>query len=124
MLPSLGDKMREVKVKKEELLEILKENRDKHRKVFNEAMTGYRAEAIKQLDINIQKAKTGGKVITFIRLEEPTDQTDDYERAIGMLEMCVDDEINVSSQEYQQYVLDKWNWSDQFNLTNSTYLMK
>lgn len=42
--------MNSIKVNKVELLTALRENREKHRTIFLEAMTGYRAQAIAELD--------------------------------------------------------------------------
>ena len=113
--------MREIKVNKAELLKKLRENRNEHRAIFEEALEGYRAEAIRLLDKALADAKKGRKIITYIHLQEPVDQTKDYDRAIGMLEMCVDNEITVTSQEYAQYVMDDWSWKEQFLATNTFY---
>jgi len=115
--------MREIKVKVENLLEILKGNRQAHRAIFVEALEGYRKEAIELLEKAVADAKAGKKVNTFIALEEPIDQTKDYDRAIGMLEMCVDEEITINDREYSQYVMDDWSWKGQFMATNTKYLL-
>ena len=53
--------MKEVTVNKEELLEKLRANRDKHRAVFLEARKGYRNAVIRELDCMLQEARDGQK---------------------------------------------------------------
>ena len=64
-----------VKVKKDELLEILKKNRDAHRAIFEETRKGYRIEAIRLLDKALKDAREGRKITTYIKLNAPIDQT-------------------------------------------------
>ena len=113
--------MDKVTVKRDELLEKLKENKVKHRQIFEKALEGYRLTAIELLDKALEDAKAGRTITTSVYLEEPVDQTKDYDRAIGMLEMSVDDEVTITSQEYAQYVMDDWSWKRQFLTTNMGY---
>ena len=113
--------MTNVTVKKSELLTKVRENRDRHREIFEKAQEGYRNEVIKQLDRALKDAKEGRKITTYIQLTAPVDQTKDYDRAISMLEMSVDDEIKLSEKDYADLVLDDWAWKGQFVLTNSRY---
>ena len=113
--------MKEVNVNVAELLEKLKENRTKHRGIFKDAQKGYRAEAIKQLDIALADAKAGKSINTEIYLEKPVDQTKDYDKAILMLEMHSEDYIDVSASDFSNYVMDDWSWKRNFIATNSMY---
>ena len=113
--------MNPIKVKKQKLLEILKENLSRHKKIFLDAMKGYRKKVIELLDAHIAEAKGGGKIFTTIHLREPVDQTEDYERVIGMLEMAEETLIELSEGDYARYVLDTWDWSGNFYTTNSAY---
>jgi hypothetical protein len=58
----------------------------------------------------------------YISLPMPEDHTDDYERAIKMLDLDVREDIELTEQEFAQYVLDDWGWKDQWTTTNSAYL--
>ena len=113
--------MKAISVKKEKLLKILKENLTRHNRIFLDAMNGYRKKAIELLDASIEQAKSGGKINTYIRLDEPVDQSQDYERVIGMLQMAEDALVDLSEGDYARYVLDVWDWSDNFHSTNSSY---
>lgn len=114
--------MDSVKVSRDELLSTLKKNRENHRKIFEEALEGYREEAIKELAEAINDAKAGKKIRRSLSLVEPMDQTKDYDRVIRMLEMSKDTIIEISEIDFAQYVLDDWRWKDQFTASNSRYL--
>lgn len=113
--------MDEVRVNTAELVEILKKNREKHRAIFEEAIEGYRKRVIEHLDYALECAKSGKKIITHLVLVRPTDHTLDYDHAIGMLEMSVDDSVVIDYREYRQYVCDEWTWSSQFSSSSSSY---
>ncbi len=39
-----------------------------------------------------------------------------------MLEMSIDDEITLDFHEYEQYVLNNWHWSGNFNISKASYM--
>ena len=110
-----------VKVDKGELLFILKENRVAHKATVTEAFISYRKLAIEELDKMIAEAKAGKKIRRALELIEPMDMTDAYDTAIMMLEMSVDTTVELDTHEFQQYVQDKWQWSNQFSVSNMMY---
>lgn len=113
--------MRTVTVNRDELLDRVRENRDKHRSVFEAAMDGYRKAAIEELDRAISDARSGRKIMRHLSLIEPVDKTKDYDRVIDMLEMSTDEEITLEQNEFACYVRDEWAWRDQFLAANSSY---
>lgn len=113
--------MENVKVKKTETLEILKANRAAHKKIFLEALEGYHKQAIEILEKHIENIKKGRVGTVNVSLPTPMDCTKDYDRAIKMLEMSVDDQIILDETSFSQYVMDDWNWKRQFLTSNSTY---
>lgn len=113
--------MEQITVKKIELLKAVKDNRDQHKKVFEEALIGYQAAVIEHLEKQLERARQGVRVETRVALYQPVDQTKDYDRVIRALEMSTEDEIDLSEREFAQYVMDDWSWSDQFWASNSVY---
>lgn len=111
-----------VRIKRDELLAVLKENRAAHRSMFEKATEGYRRRAIEELDRSLQDAKAGKKIRRAITLVEPMDQTRDYDRAIRMLEMTVDEIVTIGDKEFQNYVMDDWSWKEAVMTSNSAYL--
>lgn len=113
--------MNAIKVRKADLLTKLYANRDAHKATFTEAMEGYREKVEKWLEERLSAAKKGRIPDMIFNLPHPIDQTKDYNRAIAMLEMSVDDEIELEEHDFQCYVQDEWAWSRQTSMTNSMY---
>ena len=113
--------MRTVTVNKAKLIETVKENREAHRDIFLEAQKGYRKQAIELLDESLRCARNGKKFKMMFSLPAPVDQTEEYDKALKMLEWSVDDNIELGEQAFRQYVLDDWSWSMAFSTTNSRY---
>lgn len=114
--------MREVKIKKIELLEKVKTNRRAHEAEYVAALKGYRQEATDQLRCALFDAENGGPVKLRFDLDAPISQVKEYDRVIAMLEMSTEDVIVLSSHEFQQYVLDDWSWKELASSTNARYL--
>lgn len=116
--------MKSAKIQKSKLLEVIRKNRDEHKSIFEEALIGYRKEAIRLLDERLNDARDGRKIDLYFHLVQPMDQTKDYDRVIMMLEMTEDEIIELTSTEFSNYVQDDWSWKDQFITSNSTYSAK
>lgn len=114
--------MDKVTVNKNELLATLRENRDKHVETYERAAAGYRERAIRLLNERLELAKSEKNFDLHFNLQEPTDHTDEYNQAIKMLEMSVEDHVVITDYEFRQFVMDKWNWKDTFVTTTSMYI--
>lgn len=114
--------MKTVKVRREELLEKLKENRTNHRAVFERAIVVFKKKVVEELEDHLERAKKGERVPRHSQLTQPMDQTREYDQAIAMLEMSVDDEISITSSEFRCFVLDMWSWKGQFATSNRNYI--
>jgi len=110
-----------IKVEKANLLETLKTNRDAHRAVVEEAWEGYKNESIRQLEAQLARAKKGDRKQIFVSLTMPQDHTDDYDRAIAMLELDVEPYVMLDEHDFTSYVQDDWGWKQQWTQTNSAY---
>lgn len=116
--------MHAVKVNRIELLGIVRGNLEKHTKEFNESVEDYKAAAIKLAEANMELAKSGDlDKIAKIRAvpQRPTSYAQNYNRAIRMLELSVDDVIEVEEDVFNQLVLDEWMWKQAFIASNSLY---
>lgn len=102
--------MNTVKVKKEELLKALQENREAHRGIFEEAQKNYRERLIEELDRRLEDARNGKSIDLYFNFPEPEDHTKDYDRVIKMLEMSIEDELELSQVDFTRYVMDDWEW--------------
>jgi hypothetical protein len=113
--------MEEVKVKVSYLIGILTENRHEHKKAFELAYSGFRNKVIIAMEENLEKAKSGGEVITRIDSNPPIDHTEDYDVALDMLRIHMESEITITQEEYKNLILDKWHWSSSFRSSSSSY---
>ena len=113
--------MRTVKVKRDDLLKRIEENRAQHKSVVEEALVNYRIAVIKELDAMLDEAKKGKKIRRQVRLVEPQDHTADYDRVIDMLTMSTEDVIELDGQSFARYVRDEWEWFGQFADSSRSY---
>ncbi len=116
--------MRKVTVKQEELLEILRENRKTHKADYEDAYKGYLDSCKEKLQELIEGFESGD--IETVQWTEfpPQSQVKDYDRVIRMLELSVDDEIELSADEFANYVQDDWHWKDNWAVANAAYIGK
>jgi len=110
-----------IKVSKTSLLGIIKKNRDNHRAIYEEAFEGYRGECIRILEQNLDNLKSGKRVVVSFFEQAPQDHTKDYDLAIRMLEMSVDNEVELDQREFMNYVDDNWAWKQQWVGSNAKY---
>lgn len=116
--------MRSVKMKRDELLGIVKENKIKHISEYEEAVNDYKALAVKITKENAKLANTGDlNKIKDIRgvPSAPRSYETDYNRAARMLELSVEDVIELEDDVFNQLVLDEWSWKQAFSTSNSSY---
>lgn len=116
--------MKTVKVNRAHLQSKVVQNRENHARTYQRAMSVYREEAIAELKKHLSRAEAGGKIENCLGLQQPLHYLGEYDRVIAMLDMSVDDEIELTSQEFSQYVLDKWSWQELFSATTAGYAAK
>lgn len=113
--------MRTVTVDRDEFVATVQTNRDNHRSVFEAALKGYRRRWIRELERRLVDVHEGRQIDQYFRLPEPEDHTDDYDRVLTMARMSVDDVIELTEDEFGQYVMDQWHWKNEFTNTTTMY---
>jgi hypothetical protein len=116
--------MRSVKIDKKKLLAIVRENKQKHILEYNESVKDFKELAIRIATTNLEIANTGelDKISRIKTIpQSPTSHEKEYERAIRMLELSVEKEIEVEEDIFNQLVLDEWAWKHQFVASASLY---
>jgi hypothetical protein len=101
-------------VKKDELVAIVKDNRDNHRTLFEEALEAYRKRAQTELDKYVARLSKGDPVKVSVHMFPPEDHTDDYERALRMLDLDTRSEIELDEEDSAQFLMDDWGWTNSF----------
>lgn len=61
-------------------------------------------------------------VDTNLNLIYPEDHSQDYERAIRMMEASVFDQVQLTVDEFDAYVLNNWEWKKNFLAANTLYV--
>lgn len=110
-----------VRMSKEMLLERITKNRDEHRKIFEEAMEGWKRSVIEALEKAHQEALEGRAYRIQFHIERPVDHSDDYDSVIELLEASLDEEFELTYQEFNNFVLDKWGWQHAFLTSAASY---
>ena len=116
--------MNSIKMKRIELLDIVRANLGTHITEFNESVEDYQRLVLQSTTANLKLAKTAS-LDEFKKIKSlpsaPTSYEDSYKRAIRMLELSVEDIIEVEEDVFNQLVLDEWQWKRAFTVSNATY---
>lgn len=111
-----------VRVSKEFLLEKLKHNKVEHEKAYQEIVEARQLKLIKDLKECLKKAKKEREYVPNIYAPMPENHVKDYDRAIGILTASLDDEFEITSSEYDQYVNDDWKWKTGWLTISGSYI--
>lgn len=114
---------RTIKVKTKDVISALKENKQKHIEEYKKAKEAYRLEGLEQLE-QIKKDLEDGETQLRLNLVEPIDRTEMFDDFIRMFEMEVENEIEMETEEFKLYVLDKGSQSEDARFSNSIYSAK
>ncbi len=108
---------------REELLKVLKKNREKHEREFNKAMKAWVKKSTKALQVAADKAKTDGWITRdpLKDLPKPTSYLESYNKAIRMVEMDARSVVELDAQTFNAWVHDEWEWRGAFAANTSIY---
>lgn len=118
-----GNLMNSVKLTKEELLSNVIANLDKHKIDVSDALELRRetiAKSFKQqlkemeFDVDFQPKE-------HLSFPMPKDHSEDYKKAIRMIEMTTDEVIELSESQFDKLVMDNWGWKSDLIATSSVY---
>ena len=113
------------KVSVAKLLKRIRANYKKHEREHIKAMKGWNRKIANEAAKIIKKAKsgklTGSPGAQLSRFHQPVSHIEDYKRTISILQMTVDEEITVSSYEFDQMFNDNWEWKPQWAALNTSY---
>lgn len=116
---------------REDILERVKENRDKHEEDHTEAIEGYYIALEEELLDIAKRARAQAKVAKEskdpnethfgVRATKPESHLNDYDRVIDMLTLAQDDMIELDEGEFSTYVRDEWQWKRAFTESAAFY---
>ena len=94
------------------LLNTLKENREHHQTMADEALLGYKDATETLLRATLNEAmEVDFSERVYVNVYPPCDHLSDYDTVIGMLEASVDDTLELDFIQYRNFVEDEWDWS-------------
>jgi hypothetical protein len=103
-------------MRKDDLLAKVRENRQNHIDMRQEALDGFRREAEAELKktMGLLREMTLDKCPkdVSVRLYPPQDHTKDYDQAIRMLEATIAEEVALESYDFARLVEDDWSWTE------------
>ena len=112
--------MKTVNVERNDLLKQLVLNKDKHETEYKQMLINY-----KELIICMLKESLTNFDADICELPKwppkPREHLAEYERAIVMLKMSVDNVIELTDIEFAELVMDQWGWKKEFEMTKTIY---
>jgi hypothetical protein len=125
--------MKTVRVKKEKLIETLRENRVKHETEYKTLYGLWRSQYIALLAERMEQVRQNNPSVNsfkdiydlgYISQPMPKSYIADYDTAIQMLEWTQEEDITLDRREFEQYVLDNWGWKNDFETVKCSYNLK
>lgn len=113
--------MRTVRINKGDLVNTLIKNRNAHKAEYADAVKGYCTKMVGFLKEKAGLMEMGYPHEIIVHDFPPEDHTDDYNRALRMLEMSVDSTIELTESEFRQLVEDDWQWQATFKAAAMKY---
>jgi hypothetical protein len=115
-----------INVNVQELLARLRANRALHAAAVAEAIENYPrvvCEALAERRDQIMAGTFDGSREEYLSFDFPAphNYTDVYDRVIGMLELATDAIIQITADQYANWIDDDWSWSDRFLHSNAAY---
>jgi len=113
-----------MKVNKSNLFVAILYQREEHAKNYKEAQEGWRNSMITVAQQIIEKGARLKKFpMSLRRINCPPEcHIQDFDDALSMIKMTTEDVINLSSSDYEQLVLGRWDWKREWGLSNSKYM--
>lgn len=111
---------RTMKISKTALISKIEENKQAHIIDYNEAVEAYHKKAADQIKKASKDLKEGSLKIS-ISLVAPVNRVDEYDKIIEMFKWEMDEEIELTQSEFNEYVHDDNDSSIQARFLNSSY---
>ena len=112
---------RTIKVKKSDLIERINENKESHIEEFEAAKIAYKAEALRQLE-EARKKIEAGELGVSLSLVTPSNVAEQYDKKAEMFEWEIADEVELSQDEFKDYVQDDFDFARNARRMNMSYL--
>lgn len=95
-----------------------------HRSTFEEALQGWKERVLEELEKAITDAKKGREFRTYFNLPQPEDHTPEYNAVIDQIEWSENEQIELTFNQFNQFVRDDWGWKQDFLSNTAMYMVK
>lgn len=112
---------RKINVRKYDLINQIKVNKDNHIKEYEKAVVAYKTEALKQLNELLKKVEQG-ELKASLNLITPINNAENYDKIIAMFEWEVNPIVELEQSEFNEYVLDETDFAIMAKTSNMSYL--
>jgi len=112
---------RSISVKKQQLIDKIRENKVNHIAEYEKAVVAYKDEALRQLAI-LSTAANGGALDLRLDLVTPVNNADNYDKIIEMFEWEVSDVVTLEQSEFLEYVQDETDFAVKAKMSNMLYV--
>lgn len=109
-----------VNINKKDLIDKILQNKEAHILEFEEAKKAYVIEAHRLLE-GAKKRVDEGKMDILVRLTTPVNRADEYDKVIEMFKWEVNEEVQLTQSEFNEYVHDDNDSARTAKLANSSY---
>lgn len=119
-----ANRLDSVIVQVSDLMKIVRENRDAHQAIYEEALAGFRLEANHALNERIDAIASRKVVDLHFAMPVPVDHTEDYDRVLMMLKLTKaagQTHVTLDEQDQARFVMDDWGWKNVFEQTSTFY---
>jgi len=114
--------MKNVRIKKDELIAVIKTNRENHANDYKDAYRKFLTIGSQLLHDRYQEFVNQNKGLTLnFSIAAPLNYLHQYDRILEMLAMETESTVTLDQTEFRQYVQDDWAWKDSYNSSKSGY---
>lgn len=114
------------KMKKSDLIAKVESGLEEHKRQYERALKGWMEQMQAASETVIERVRDGS-LKAFPKefrdlMQIPELHVSDYEAALQMLKMTVEEEITLEPEDFDQLVLGNWEWKERWAASNSRYM--
>ena len=113
-----------ITINREKALEQVKKNRETHEAEFSRILTGYKRKLAKNFMNEFKRLKKTRKFGEFkpnIDMSPPSHHLKEYDSFIKILEWSLEEDIELTVKEFDNYICDDWSWKGSWMFTYGAY---
>jgi hypothetical protein len=120
--------MRKIRVDKADLIVKIREERAKHKALYDEAVIAYTEKFVeaaqKFAEESVNRARRGEGFVQFGWLPVPEEHTEDFDRALQMLDWELGDAVDLDEADFATLVQNQWGWARAFASNTTSYTVR